>query len=412
MQVRVIAAPKEVVVRKEPKKKASKNRPEYPSTNVSSPARPLAKKNLKQYTYEKQDKENQYDTAPHPSRGQSRVRYGTNTVLPDDNDDSEDGEFEDVREAKPHPRHKIQKPRSAPITVDERLASLNEIQQDILGHFMKDAKSLIQKIKLDKGLKFAPFSDTILREMCLDLPRNNQEMLAIPGVNPEMARLYGKKFLNLINNSRSFFAAAGCLPVPRHLARRAPFGDDDEDDDDDDDEEEERPADPNHRIIDLCGDSDDEQHQVQVENESVISIDGYEDDDDDDGMVCTSHHFNQPVNPAVEAFNRQISQIRATRPTPLQQTSNHAARSTAPRATSRQGFQRKGSHRKQSSDNFGKSHSGVAKRAASRGSTVKRSRGTGGARNGTWNGPGNRRAGAGSGAGASGGGNIIAAMPT
>ncbi|KAF1970345.1 hypothetical protein BU23DRAFT_538037 [Bimuria novae-zelandiae CBS 107.79] len=411
MQVRVTPR-KNPVRRKEPKKTAVKVRPEYPSTNVSSPVKVKAKKNLKQYTYDLDDGEDYYSAAPHPVRGKNRVRDDGDLVVADNNDDeddyNDDSDFAPVRDARPPPQRTQRKSRSAPITVDERLAGLSDLQKDVLSDFMKGSKSMIQKIKMDKGLGFAPFSDTILREMCLDLPRNTDEMRAIPRINPEMVSLYGKLFLKLIGNARALFTDMGCLPEPRHLVGRAPVDEDEYEDD-----EEERPADPNHRIeIDLCGESDDDQRPVPPEDESVVSMDDFEGDEDDDGMIHTSHHFNHQVNPDVEAFNRQFSQAEATKPNPRQRapSTGHAA---APRAgSSKPPFKKKGGYRKRASGSFGKtSYGGVTKKAASKPPAARKS---GSTKKVATSGAGSRRPGGGSGA-AGGGGTVwsgIMAMPT
>lgn len=408
MQVRVTPR-KKTAGRKETKNKTVKSRPEYPSTNVSSPIRPT-KKNTTHYTYGQEDESDYYGAAPHPTRGHSRVRYDDDIVLAEDEDDedyNEDSDFAPVREAKPPRQRTKQKTHGASITVDERLAGLNDLQKDILSDFMKGAKSLIQKIKLDKSLRFAPFPDTILREMCLDLPQNTEEMLSIPGINAGMVKLYGKSFLKLIKNSRAIFSETGCLPEPRHLIQRGRAFQGEEAYDEDD---EERPADPNHRIeIDLCGDSDDDYQEAMVENESIVTMDD-EDEDDDDGAVHTSHFFNHQVNPDVEAFNRQFSQAEATKPNPHSKASP-AGRSTAPRAgSSRPPFKKKGGYRKRNSGNFGKSsYGGVSKRGGSKAPAARKPSGASGARKTNSGSTGNRRP---SGGGGNSAWNSIMAMPT
>ncbi|KAF2444425.1 hypothetical protein P171DRAFT_414443 [Karstenula rhodostoma CBS 690.94] len=414
MQVRVTPR-KKPVTQKEPKKKAPKNRPEYPSTNVSSPVRGPPKRSIKSYTYNADDDEDHRGAAPQPSRGKSRVRYDNDFVIPDDDDDDDYNDFAPVREARPLPQRSMQKTHSAPITVDKRLSGLDELQQDILRDYMTGAKNAIKDLKFKKGLRLAPFSDTVLREMGLDLPNSTEEMLAIPGINPEMVRLYGKKFLILIKNTREIFTSAGCLPAPKNLLRRAPIEDDGDEEFEDDDDYEERPADPNHRIeIDLLGESDGDgegQAQVQAENESVVSMGDFEEDDDDgddEGAVHTSHFFSHPVNPQVEAFNRRFSQAEPARPNPRPKASS-GARAAAPRAGSSKPPFRKKNHRKRTS---GDGYAGVKKRGSSKAPSAKRASGAGGSRRTPSNGTGNRRSGGGGGGGGGGGWGGIMAMPT
>lgn len=408
MQVRVTPPRKKAAVLEEGrKKKATKNRSECPSTYVSSPIRALSKRNIKSYTYDQDDVDDHQRAAAQSTRGKDRIRYDTDFVIPDDGDDDY-SDFAPVRDAKPLKRTKSKKP-SAPITVDERLTGLDDLQQDILADYMTGAKDMIRDIKLKKGVRYAPFADTILREMGLDLPSNTEEMLAIPGINPEMVRLYGKKFLPLIRNTRDMFASAKRLPVPRHLLRRGAAEEEYGSDEDDD----ERPADPNHRIeIDLCDESDGEGAvQAQAENESEVSMGDFEEDDDDDELVHTSHHFSQSIDPDVEAFNRRFSQGGAPRANARPKAPS-TTRPATPRAGSAKPSFRKKNYRKRSSGNFGDSYGGVKKRGASKAPNARRSGGT--SRKAPSGGVGNRRSGGGSGARGGGGGGWsgIMAMPT
>jgi bloom syndrome protein len=413
MQVRVTPR-KKAAAQKEPKKKAPKNRPDYPSTNVSSPVRGAPKRSIKSYAFNPDDDEGHRGAALQPPRGKSRVRYD-DFVMPDDDDDDDYNDFAPVREAKTPRRQPNQKAHSAPITVDERLSGLDDLQKDILRDYMTGAKNAIQDLKFKKGLKFAPFSDVILREMGLNLPVNTEEMLAIPGIDPEKVKLYGKRFLILIKNTRELFESAGCLPVPRPLLQRAPVEEDEGDEEyeeyEDDDDYEERPADPNHRIeIDLLGESDGDGEgrvQAHAENESVASMGDYEEDDDDE--LHTSHHFNHPVNPEVEAFNRRFSQAEAARPNPRPKASS-VARPAVPRAGSSRPPHKKKNFRKRSSGGGGDTYAGVKKRGASKALGAKRTGGSGGSRRTPSNGGGNRRSGGGAGGG--GGWSGIMAMPT
>jgi bloom syndrome protein len=413
MQVRV-SPRKKVAAQNEPKKRTPKNRSDYPSTNVSSPVRGAPKRSIKSYAYNPDDDEGHRGAALQPPRGKSRVRYD-NFVIPDDDDDDDDdyNDFAPVRDAQTTRRWPNQKARSAPITVDERLNGLDDLQKDILRDYMTGAKNAIQDLKFKKGLKFAPFSDVILREMGLNLPINTEEMLAIPSINPEMVKLYGKRFLILIKNTRELFESAGCLPEPIHLLQRAPVeGDEGDEEYEDDDDYEERPADPNHRIeIDLLGESDGDgegRAQVHGENESVVSMGDYEEDEDDE--LHTSHHFNHPVNPEVEAFNRRFSQAEAARPNSRPKASSVARPAVAKVGSSRPPYKKK-NFRRRSSGGGGDAYAGVKKRGGSKAPGAKRiGGGASGSRKTPSNGAGNRRSGGGAGGG--GGWNGIMAMPT
>jgi bloom syndrome protein len=385
-----------------PKKKATKSRTEYPSTNVSSPIRAAPKRNLSDFVYNKnEDGDSHYETS-RPNRTKKRQVYHKDGVIVSDD---EDAEFVPVRKAESRQRAGVGKNKALgpPITVDERIAGLNEFQNDILNGFMNGAKEMIRSIKIKKGLRQPPFSDTILREMGLDLPGNADEMLAIPGINPDMVKLYGNPFLQLVDNSKKMFADMGETPLPRNqLSRRPPHQRIIEDEDEDEDE----PMDPNHRnVIDLCSDDDGDGSAEADDTESFYSCGDLDDDDfddGDDGELHFSHHFNQPIDPSVERFNSRFSQAEAEKPN---------ARPKAPvaskPATSRGGkagaFKKRGATRRRGSSSFGRggSYGGVSKRG---------SRKSGGSAAPS------RRPGAGAGAGGGGGGgggwSTIMAMPT
>ena len=84
------------------------------------------------------------------------------------------------------------------------------------------ARKMRTTLQERKGHREAIFTDTVLREMGLDLPMSLDEMKTIPGIRPEMVDLYGKQFLTLVNNSREFYGDD--TPVPRNpqLRNRRP----------------------------------------------------------------------------------------------------------------------------------------------------------------------------------------------
>ncbi|USP73154.1 uncharacterized protein yc1106_00428 [Curvularia clavata] len=379
-------------------KKTKKQQTQFPSTNIDSPVR-APKQKIRSFAY------NEY----------------TNDDDDDDDfvvdDDGGDDGFAPVRVAKPLRTTKT-KGLGAPITTDQRTGELTELQSDVLRDFMTGAKSLRNSIQVKKGLREAIFTDTVLREMGLDLPRNVDEMKAIPGVRPEMVDLYGKQFLRLINNTRDIYGDEA--PVPRNPQLRSRQAQRSRtvyelDDDDDDDEEVD---DQNHRlVVDLCDDDDDEVEQEEpaadveeIGDESFYGdFDDDDDDDDNDGAVYTSHHFNQAQNADVAEFNNRYTQLGGG----AAPTTKAAAKAPAARGSraSGAGFKGKGSSRKRTSGNFGKNFNRVTKRGA-------KGTGKGAASTGASRSRGGGRGGAGAGAGASGGGggssgwSSIMAMPT
>lgn len=355
---------------------------------MSSPIR-APKQKIQSFAYQEEPNEDDdYFEAPrHPIRQQPIRNFETDGFVIKDDDFEND--FAPVRIAKPSKNRPPQR-LGTPITSDQRLAELSDNQQCALIDFMGSARRQRQRIMADKGHREPIFSDVILREMGLELPRNLNEMRLIPNIRPEMVDLYGKKFLPLVEKTRRMFM--NDVPVRKHLPLDQHFIENTAIDDDEDDDE---VLDPNHQnIIDLC--SDTEVMPIALDDDTDYSYDDDE-EDDMDGEVHTSHHFTQHVDPEVEAFNNRMSQLGPAIPksATTQRASN--ARGGAKAAGGRKGkpFRRSGSGNVAS-----KSFGGVRKRAA-KGSGGRVSGGAakkpaGGSRNG----------------GASGGWGSIMAMPT
>ena len=344
------------------------------------------------------DDEDVFDAPRHPTRKPANRSFQADSFVGDD-----DG-FAPVREAKPLKVTKAKK-LGTPITTDQRTAELTELQSDVLRDFMTGAKRMRTSIQERKGHREAIFTDTVLREMGLDLPRNLDEMKTIPGIRPEMVDRYGKSFLKLINNTRNFYGDD--TPVPRNpqlrkkqaQSSRTVYKIDDNDDDEEVDDQ-------NHRlVVDLCGDDDDDDdvEEVDVPNAEEFGDDSsYGDldyDDDGDGEVYTSHHFSHAPNADVAEFNNRYTQLGGG----AAPVSKAAAKAPAARS----GYKKKGAFKKKTSGNFGnKSFGGVKKRAA-RGSSSRASAGASSRPRG-----GGAGGGGGGGGGPAGGWGSIMAMPT
>ncbi|PVI06881.1 hypothetical protein DM02DRAFT_723848 [Periconia macrospinosa] len=370
MQIRVMPRKTQF---KEPKKKATKTRAEYPSTNVSSPVRPAAKRNIRDFVYNADDNDDDsyYEEAPRPSRKNSR-----NAHQQDPDEEEDEFGFAPIRVAKRSGATTLppKKPRGPPITVDERIAGLNDLQKDVLEDFMSRAKDMIRKLKM-QGVRHTPFSDTILREMCLELPRNKREMLALPRIKPEMVELHGKSFLELVKTTRTFYESTGGAPLPS----QAQYADEDEEEE----EDEEAPVmDPNHNnVIDLCDDDSDQENVDQRAVEADDSTTSYSDIDmdDDDEERQVSHYFPHPIDPSVASFNDRYSQIESQRPNPRPKPP--AGKSLRGAGSSKPLFKKKSSWRKKGSASYsrGATPGGVKKKGTARksgGSTAGGSRKT------------------------------------
>jgi len=325
-------------------KKAKKQRPEYPSTNVSSPIRE-PKQKIRQYAYnENDDDEDAFEAPRHPTRKQQVRRH--------EEDDLEAG-FAPIREARSSKAVKAKRGLGAPITTDERLAELDDEQHCHVIDFMHAAKKVRGDIMTEKGHREAIFSDTVLREMVLELPTNLDEMRAIPGIREEMVERYGRRFLPLIGNSRRLYG--GNLPKRRYLqpARRVVHEVVEAEDD-----EEDEVMDPNHvNIIDLCSDGE---AAPPVEDSESNYFDSDDDEEDDDGEPHISHHFTPRVDPEVEAFNNRMTQLGPAVP-----KTATSARAAASRGGSKAPGGKKGrAFRRSGSGSFGKTNAGVRKRVA------------------------------------------------
>jgi bloom syndrome protein len=377
MQVRV--TPRKLKAAKEPTKKvikSTKSRSEYPSTNVSSPVRPRPKQNMQLYMSGDNDGDDDkddecYAEAPHPVGGANR-RGNRNDGFTAPDDSGDDTGFRPIRIAKPLRQAKAKTP-TAPITTDERVSNLTDFQKDVLNDFMEGAKNMVRTIKIKSGIRYAPFSDTVLREMCLDLPDNEEELLAIPGVNPEMVQRFGKIFLRLVKQSSKIFGDNA--PAPKNMPKRHRLIDVEEEDD----EEDQTPLDPNHQVvIDLC-DSEVEQERDEMETESNYSGEDEDNDEENNEELHVSHHFNQQADPRVERFNSRFSQIEADRPNPRPNAPATTKSFPSRGAGSKTGsFKKKGGYRKKGSGGIGRagSYSGVSKRGGGKAAGTSRKSGS------------------------------------
>ncbi|KAF2201331.1 ATP-dependent DNA helicase [Delitschia confertaspora ATCC 74209] len=361
-------------------KSAITRRGNFPSTNISSPVQHVSKQKVqtvKKFAYNGWKDED-------------------DTFVVDDDDDDNDY-FEPIREGSS--RNTQRKPElGPPITTDPQLADLTEAQKDILENFVINASELSKNIKWKKQLRDRPFSDTVLREIGLRLPRSEAELLQIPGINREMAKLYGKRLFPLIENTievSGLETAGAAPPEPQRFRRRRVV---EEDEYEELEETEAEVLDPNHQVqevVDLCS----------PEGSEFGSDFDY---DTEDEATQKSHFFAKPTDERtdrrVEEFNRQASQLLNIRPTPAPVPER--ATSYGPRAgTKGKGASTGGRSRggKKSFNDYSRKESGggVTKRKSTK--TFKKGAGKG-------SGSGSRRGG--NAGGAAGGWGGIMAMPT
>ena len=169
--------------------------PELPmSTNVSSPLQAASTRKKAAQTGRHQMHANGY----------KRDNFVVSDPEDDDFDESEDDSseaFEPVRVAG-KPRKEKERNYGPPITSDVVMESLDDIHRMLVESFVEEAKQKAQGIMVQKSLRFAPFSDEILRQMFIHFTETEARMLQIPGVNSEKVQLHGKPFCKLAERCR------------------------------------------------------------------------------------------------------------------------------------------------------------------------------------------------------------------
>jgi bloom syndrome protein len=225
-------------------------REDYPaSTNVSSPVEAMSKRR--------------------PTRRPP-------TVFEDSDEEDEDiSSFAPVREYGV-PKQSSKRQLGPPITIDKKLERLNPTHRHIVEDFVDNAKRQCRNIMMQMNLKQQPFSDTVLREMAISFPQNNEELLSIEGVDPERVRLHGPRFLKLIQEANKNYEAM----------MRA---------------QEDRPVDPNHKNVVEISDDEDEDDQEDANVQLSQEFSDLDFDDTETSQYFTADHLDSEV----ENFNAQ-----------------------------------------------------------------------------------------------------------
>ena len=118
--------------------------------------------------------------------------------------------------------------------------------------------------------------------ICANFNEDEEEMLQIPGINPEFVKLYGKKFFRLIREEHAHYESIL-------------------------QEQEDKPQNPHQQnVIDLCDDEDDEANDSAdhygEENEVInpsIDVPGSQESQE------RSRYFEPSLSKDVEDFNRR-----------------------------------------------------------------------------------------------------------
>ncbi|KAF2500293.1 hypothetical protein BU16DRAFT_478598 [Lophium mytilinum] len=335
LQVRMSSASKPKAARptakkngKQPRTGVAAARADYPSTNLSSPVAAATKRRQRRILSDEDEDE------VHGEYGGSKAGSHANGYEEDGFvvDDNEDDRFEPI----PGPvRSKPNKRRmpGPPITIDQRIASLDELQSAVLEDFMEKAKEKAKDIMVKKNLRSQPFSDTILREIGIVLPATEEGLLKIKGINPEMVRLHGKAFLTLARGGRAVLEL----------------------DDADQDGDSDVPQDPNHRIMPIEISDDEEEAPEPEESDYDSSV--FEDVLDEPSGE-RSHFF---AHPEPEPVNQRAPPQMNWAPAPRANTSARVPARAAPKSRggpSKPPYQKGGGHRKASRGSKGRSSGG------------------------------------------------------
>lgn len=123
-----------------------------------------------------------------------------------ESDSEGDSDFEPIRQAG---RAKATKKRSLgpPITIDEKLANLDDMHRHILDDFVEKARKAVKKIMMNRDLRRNSISDSMLREMVIDFPATKDNLLGIRGMSDDLCEVYGSELLKLIEVAQSNYLA-------------------------------------------------------------------------------------------------------------------------------------------------------------------------------------------------------------
>ncbi|KAJ6128966.1 hypothetical protein N7471_010183 [Penicillium samsonianum] len=179
------------------KKKSGNSGADPQSTMVSSPVQAAQDRRLDRY---------QYTGAPaaHPSV-----------------DEDSDG-FEPIRTTG-KPRRANTHEMGPPITSDQKLDRLDHMHRVVVEDFQEHAKIMLQDLVVKKGLRCQPFSDQVLRDMGISFPKNLTELSAIPDIDQDKVKRYGRQILGLVDNAKRRYLemtqeaeTSGVIPDPNH----------------------------------------------------------------------------------------------------------------------------------------------------------------------------------------------------
>jgi bloom syndrome protein len=201
----------------------------------------------------------------------------------------------------------------------DSMEQLSPQRRDVVENIIAYSRRQCRNIMFSKSLRTQPFSDTVLRDMAILAPRTQQELLAVPGINQEMARLYGKPFLDIIINSMEIYGVMKRANSPtfdatgsngKELGRTSKTF---------------KPFDPNHQEV-ITIDDDDEDSPAAA---------GAPSEEEEDLGLEQSHYFTQKPSAEVAKYNSFFdqSQKRSYGNTTASSTTNQGSSSSSYRPT-------------------------------------------------------------------------------
>ena len=235
-----------------------------------------------------------------------------------------------------------------PITADERMENLPELHKVFVHQFVEEANKEMEKIRNAKTLKKPIFTEANLREMAIGWTTTLAEMKDIPNINVESVKLWGKKFLPIIQKFSVNYEALMT-------------------------DNEDRDIDKNHQnVIDLCSEDEEEDEEDDDEEE--------EDDDDDDdeyGMNGSDEEAILQAEQGSKYFQNAGKASSSKKQGQSSRTLSWAGQANSSKAASKKaayggnGFQFRGKSRRRftgrrsGSSASGQSHARVTKRKVS-----------------------------------------------
>lgn len=143
-------------------------------------------------------------SSPLQSRSAARVRR--KVVGSDSEGEEELDYFEPVRKAGVLRQPKIRE-MGPPITIDEKIAQLDDGHRLVLQEFVEKAREGVEKIMKSKSLRRRPVSDTVLREIAIAFPKSKTEMLNVNGMDEDTYQMIGPVLLRLIKSAYNEYDA-------------------------------------------------------------------------------------------------------------------------------------------------------------------------------------------------------------